>query len=412
MNTSPMSLTPPLTPLKELARRSEHDATLLVSDGRDRIFVHKLIPTQIANLEVWQALARTEHPSLIKVWQVSQEPWGLSVLMDYVSGPTLEQLVEAQGALDPAQTVSLVNQVAQGAAQLHSLGIIHRDLSPSNIIAGPAGACIIDAGIARLQSPTAKRHDTVLLGTHGFAAPEQYGFAETSPRTDVYALGKLTGYLLTGISPASPIYEEALDDPAVVPATLRRVIERACSLSPADRPATGEAFAHELQQALDSLSLAEKPAPSQLAIPTESVATTSQDVPTPQPAPSASAPQAVPTQAAAPYSSRADLPAWRQRLATIATVMGAVFCAIMATGLFNTPADITIPAAVWKFQAVSIGLLIGLAPGLITRWYLLKQRRFATAKHPFLTWIGLLVALFFIAVALVGISQAMFATTR
>ncbi len=92
--------------------------------------------------------------------------------------------------------------------------------------------------------------------------------------------------------------------------------------------------------------------------------------------------------------------------------MGAVFCAIMATGLFNTPANITIPAAVWKFQAVSIGLLIGLAPGLITRWYLLKQRRFATAKHPFLTWIGLLVALFFIAVALVGISQAMFATTR
>ena len=197
-----MSPTPPLTPLKELARRSKHDATLLVSDSRDRIFVQKLIPTQIANLEVWQALARTEHPGLVKVWQVSQKPWGLSVLMDYVSGSTLEQLVEAQGALPPAQAVSLVNQVAQGAAQLHSLGIIHRDLSSSNIIAGPAGACIIDAGIARLQSPTAKRHDTVLLGTQGFAAPEQYGFAETSPRTDVYALGKLTGYLLTGISPA------------------------------------------------------------------------------------------------------------------------------------------------------------------------------------------------------------------
>ena len=61
MNTSLMNPTPPLTPLKELARRSEHDATLLVSDSHNRVFVQKLIPAAVANLEVWQALAHTSH---------------------------------------------------------------------------------------------------------------------------------------------------------------------------------------------------------------------------------------------------------------------------------------------------------------------------------------------------------------
>lgn len=62
MNASLVSPTPPLTPLKELVRRSEHDATLLVSDSTNRIFVQKLIPAPVANLEVWQALSHTSSP--------------------------------------------------------------------------------------------------------------------------------------------------------------------------------------------------------------------------------------------------------------------------------------------------------------------------------------------------------------
>lgn len=407
MNASLVSPTPPLTSLKELSRRSEHDATLLVSDSANRIFVQKLIPASVANLEVWQALSRTSSPALVKVWQVTPEPWGISILMDYISGPTLEQLVEAQGALTPQLTTTLISQIAQGAAALHEQGIVHRDLSCTNIVVGPAGACIIDAGIARLQAPDPKRHDTVLLGTQGFAAPEQYGFAETSPRTDVYALGKLAGYLLTGVSPASPIYEEALDDPAVVPAPLRTLVEQACALSPTDRPASALSFAQELQHAANSLP-AEKPTPSQPAA-------------MPQPAASPQVDDALQISAVIPAAARTSdamrsshslraVPIWRERLATIATVAGAAFCVLMSTAIFLTPTDASVPAAVWKLQAICVGLFIGLAPGLITRWYLLRQRQFATAKHPFLTWVGLLVAFFFIGAFSVFFLQMVFST--
>lgn len=74
MDTPIVRPIPPLTRLKELARRSEHDATLLVSDGADRVFVQKLVPAETANPEVWDALSRTSHPALVRVWQVDREP--------------------------------------------------------------------------------------------------------------------------------------------------------------------------------------------------------------------------------------------------------------------------------------------------------------------------------------------------
>lgn len=250
----------PLGPVRDLARRSDHDATVLMADRAGRLFVEKCVPSPLANAKVWHAMMWTDHPALVPVWSVDEEPWGLRAVMGYVPGPTLEELVEAQGALDPATAVGLVSRAAEGAGLLHGLGIVHRDLSPANIVAGPTGACIVDAGIARIPDGSPKRHDTVLLGTPGFAAPEQYGFAQTSPRTDVYALGRIAAYLLTGISPTSPICEEALADDDVVHPALRAVIERACALEPSARQADGAAFARELQGAAQEAGLCGKAA--------------------------------------------------------------------------------------------------------------------------------------------------------
>lgn len=398
MDTPIVRPIPPLTRLKELARRSEHDATLLVSDGADRVFVQKLVPAETANPEVWDALSRTSHPALVRVWQVDREPWGLSVLMDYVPGPTLEQVVEAQGALAPKDVVPLIGQVAQGAAELHRLGIVHRDLSCANVVVGPLGACIIDAGIARRPGPDTKRHDTVVLGTRGFAAPEQYGFAETDPRTDVYALGRLAAFLLTGLSPASPICEEALDDPAVVPAPLRRVIERACSLSPADRPATALDFARNLERAVGEGSAEahrpERPTASPAGHDGRDRRPTAQGTIHPSPA-------GTPRGGGAP-------PAWRRRLATAAAVVGALFCALMACGLLMTPSHPGMGKPLWDFQCLSIGVCMGLVPGLLTRWFLRGERRFSTARHPAVLWVALLGACFVATLLLVGISSALF----
>ncbi|MEY8437801.1 protein kinase [Atopobiaceae bacterium 24-176] len=343
--------------MRELSRRSDHDATLLMSDRTGRLYVEKLVPAPVANAQAWHGMEGLSHPALARVWSVDEEPWGMRVLTDYVAGPTLEELVGAQGALNRSLAVQLVLQTAQGAGLLHSRGIVHRDLSCSNIVAGDDGACVVDAGIARVQSAEGKGHDTVLLGTRGFAAPEQYGFAETSPRTDVYALGRLLGYLLTGISPTSPIFEEALGDPAVVPPMLRALIDRACSLSPADRPADGNAFAAELAAAT-AASPKPLPAPAQA---------------TPRPA---------------------ELSRWRRTAAKAVTVVGCAFFALMATSIFLEPTQPGVPVFIWRLQALSIGLLFGLLPGLFTRWLLLRQRCFASVRRPMLLWLALLFVCF------------------
>ena len=108
----------------------------------------------------------------------------------------------------------LVVQLCEAAAALHAHGIIHRDISPTNVIVAADGAHLIDLGIARFRAEGAT-HDTTQLGTPGFAAPEQHGFAQTDARTDVYSLGRVLGYLLTGVRPEMPDaaeYEQALAD--------------------------------------------------------------------------------------------------------------------------------------------------------------------------------------------------------
>ena len=97
------------------------------------------------------------------------------------------------------------------------------------------GAHLIDLGIARMRNSHATR-DTTSLGTYGFAAPEQYGFAQTNARSDVYSIGQLLGYMLTGVRPdESAAYENALADESLVPAWVRTVVEKASAFEPSLR---------------------------------------------------------------------------------------------------------------------------------------------------------------------------------
>ncbi|HJA28882.1 MAG TPA: serine/threonine protein kinase, partial [Candidatus Olsenella pullicola] len=131
----------------------------------------------------------------------------------------------------------LVAQLCEAVAALHAHGIIHRDISPTNVIVAADGAHLIDLGIARFRAEGAT-HDTTQLGTPGFAAPEQHGFAQTDARTDVYSLGRVLGYLLTGVRPEMPDaaeYEQALADEKIVSPQMRAVVERASAFEPSAR---------------------------------------------------------------------------------------------------------------------------------------------------------------------------------
>lgn len=119
------------------------------------------------------------------------------------SGETTELLEDMYGARYIRKRFARQDQV------LHSCNppIIHRDLNPSNIVAGPDGPCIIDFGIARTFDPAFDK-DTHTWGTYGYAAPKQFGFGQNDERTDIFALGMLYWFLLTGTYPDANLEQQ------------------------------------------------------------------------------------------------------------------------------------------------------------------------------------------------------------
>lgn len=150
-------------------------------------------------------------------------------------GRTLSKVIETDGPLTLEEATSLGIELCEAAEELHRHGIAHRDISPNNIVVAANGAHLIDLGIARMRVEGASK-DTTSLGTWGFASPEQYGFAQTDARSDVYSIGRVLGFALTGVRPDDEAYEQILKknlDNA--PATLVHAITRACSFEPSAR---------------------------------------------------------------------------------------------------------------------------------------------------------------------------------
>ena len=125
------------------------------------------------------------------------------VLEEFVPGDTLSSLLEG-GPLKPAQVRSVAMQVCRGLYVLHSMGWVHRDVKPDNVIIYGDRAVLTDCDAARKPSPE-KERDTRVLGTVGYAPPEQYGISETDERADIYAMGVLINEMLTGEHPSQTL---------------------------------------------------------------------------------------------------------------------------------------------------------------------------------------------------------------
>ena len=220
--------------VERVLARGKGGVTELVTVEGAGPFVRKKIPNELARRSVWSALAYCDCARLPQVEATYKTPDEFVVVYDFVSGDTLEALVKQAGPLDAAQAVSLALDICEAAGALHAQGVVHRDITPKNVVASSDGAHLIDLGIARLYAEGATR-DTNALGTWGFAAPEQYGFKQTDARSDVYSIGRVLGYLLTGVMPDEDAYHDALADESAVPAHLRAVVERATNMEPSAR---------------------------------------------------------------------------------------------------------------------------------------------------------------------------------
>ncbi len=184
-----------------------------------------------------QILAKVKHPHLPKVFDYFEEKNRYYLVMEYIDGLNLMEVLEKNGKLHWKKALDYALQICDVLKFLHKQGIIYRDLKPSNIMVDPKGnVYLIDFGIARFFKGK-KICDTVVIGTVGFAPPEQMGKAETDERSDIYSLGATLHYLLTGKDPSlTPfVFEDPSSLVSEIPQEFSKVVMKALSLSAKDR---------------------------------------------------------------------------------------------------------------------------------------------------------------------------------
>ena len=196
-------------------------------------------------------------PHLPRIVECHHRDDHLVVVMEHVAGETLSDAVGHAGSaslrLDLARRV--FPDLCDAVSELHERfdpPLIHRDLKPSNVMVSLGGVTLIDLGIARSWHEGAER-DTMHFGTRAYAPPEQFGFGQTDVTSDVYALGMLLFFCLTGCDPSPADRERgfARDD---VPERLRAVIAHATELDPARRPPSVRSLKESLIAALSDVS--------------------------------------------------------------------------------------------------------------------------------------------------------------
>ena len=151
-----------------------------------------------------ELLKKLHHPGIAGIVDVIEQKESQLIVMDYVEGHSLDQVLKEQGVCSEREVLDIGIQLCKVLEYLHSRKppVIYRDLKPSNVMKKPDGKLVlIDFGAAR-EYRRYSDGDTVLLGTRGYAAPEQYeSQGQTDARTDIYSLGVMLFELVTGVSP-------------------------------------------------------------------------------------------------------------------------------------------------------------------------------------------------------------------
>ena len=218
-----------------LLGEDEKTAMKLVRNEEGNTLLCKRIDSSL--LPIYRKLINVEHENIVTVYGITKDEYGILVVMEYFPSKTLEEKMLENGIFSARDMKSIILQIAKGVSTIHDIGIVHRDLSANNILIDKSGRVkITDFGIARMYDKD-KNADTRILGTHGYAAPEQFGFIQTDRKADVYAIGVLMNVMLSGKMPNEKLYK---GDPK-----LMDIIQRCTSMKPADR--------YEIEEILDLL---------------------------------------------------------------------------------------------------------------------------------------------------------------
>ena len=207
---------------------SEMGKTFLAKHrGSGKIVVKKQIPVQTG--KVYEKVKEIHHPNLAKIYDVCYGKESCIVIEEYISGDTLEEKLEELKVFPKETAENYLVQILQGLREVHRQGVVHRDLTPANILISTDNVVkLIDFGIARNPKENQKK-DTFILGTVGYASPEQFGFLQTDNRTDIYAIGILLNKMLTGKLPNEQLTENE---------KFRKIVKKCIQIDPEKRYVT------------------------------------------------------------------------------------------------------------------------------------------------------------------------------
>jgi serine/threonine-protein kinase len=214
------------------------------------------------------------HPNTVVVFDYGRTRHGdFYYAMEYVNGITLERLVQCHGAQPAARVRHLLVQACGALAEAHGLGLVHRDVKPSNLMIGVNGGIfdfvkVLDFGLVRVTRgvEAGMSGPGVLLGTPRYMAPESFATSHSGPRADLYSLGCVAYFLLSGHDPFTAKTDAGIATlhltqlpgklvgrgPGEVTPSFERVVMRCLAKNPDDRFAS----AAQLMRALTELELA------------------------------------------------------------------------------------------------------------------------------------------------------------
>jgi serine/threonine-protein kinase len=223
-------------------------------------------------------MARFQHPYAVTLYDASlNDPQGPCIVMEYIRGASLDNLLQTNGRLEPARVGRLLHQLCEVLQAAHSTGIVHRDLKPANLMVVDPDTPyemlkVMDFGLAKLVSSNGMPKLTATnvefaVGTPGYMCPEQARGEEMDHRGDLYSVGVILFELLTGQLPFSgkstmevllahateePPSFRAVGVPGLVPPAIERLVLSCLAKDPAQRPGHARELAERYDQALAS----------------------------------------------------------------------------------------------------------------------------------------------------------------
>ena len=221
-----------------------------------------------------QVLQKMSHPNVVPMSGAGEAHGMLYFTMPFLEGDTLRQRLAREGAFPMGDAVRVARDIANALVHVHSLGVVHRDVKPENILLAPHGAVLLDFGHARAPAimPSVDAQDArkYIVGTPNYVSPEQVaGRRVADSRSDIYSLGcvlleMLTGQLPFAASSARESMQRRLDEPPPeiralrpdVPEELSSVLKGAMKIDPAERYMSAGQMADALTGALDLLPIA------------------------------------------------------------------------------------------------------------------------------------------------------------